>query len=98
MICVTQFEEDNKSILRVEGWLQSEDVEELRRLTEAAGSEVALDLSELRMTSEKGIELLRLLSHRGIELLHMSPLIALLLRGNQENHPNSKSRPKGESS
>ena len=54
MIRITQVEEGKKHLLRVEGWLQSEEVAELRRVTEAAGSEVALDLSELRMTDKAG--------------------------------------------
>jgi hypothetical protein len=51
----------------------------LQRGAEAAGSDVALDLSELRMADKRGVEILRGLADRGIELRGVPPLIALLL-------------------
>ena len=79
MIHIAQSAEGKKNVLRVEGWLQDEAVAELQRVAEAAGSDVALDLSELRMADKRGVETLRGLADRGIELRGVSPLIALLL-------------------
>ena len=92
MICITPIE-GATNVLRVEGWLQSGDIVELQRVVREAGSVVALDLSELRMTNDEGIEFLRSLVDRGVELRHLSPLITLLLSGSQTNHRNSDRDP-----
>lgn len=83
MIRITQIEERKKTILRVAGWLQGDDAAELQRVAAGAGSQPALDLSELRMTDKRGVEVLRSLADQGVRLLHVPPLIAFLLNGSK---------------
>ena len=83
MIRITQIEDRRGTILRVAGWLQGDDAAELQRAAVAAGLKTALDLSELRMTDDRGAKVLRALADQGVILLHVSPLIAFLLNGSK---------------
>ncbi len=58
MIHIARIAEGKIHVLRVEGWLRDEAVTEPKRIAEAAGSEVALDLSELRMADRQGVQVL----------------------------------------
>jgi hypothetical protein len=78
---ITQTNEGKTTVLRVDGWLRGESVDELARAVEKAGPNVALELPDLRATDERGIQVLRYLADQGAELRHLPPSIALLLHG-----------------
>ncbi len=66
-------------LIRVEGALDGEGAEALRRECRSAGTPVRLDLSGLRSADPDGIEALRALAAEGAKLTGASPYILRLL-------------------
>jgi hypothetical protein len=69
------------TVLKVDGRLRSEDVDELARAFRSVQGATALDLSELQSADDAGVELLRRLVALSVEVRGVSPYIALLLKG-----------------
>lgn len=72
--------EDSRTVLKVDGRLRREDVDELVRAFRSAQGSVALDLTELQSADHAGVETLRQLMARDVEVRGISPYIALLLK------------------
>jgi len=68
------------TLLKVDGRLTIEDVNELARAFRSAQGTAALDLSELQSTDHAGMEILRELVALGAEIRGASPYIELLLK------------------
>lgn len=78
-IFVSETEYDRGTILKVDGHLKADDVEELSRAFRSAKGASVLDLSELQSADSAGLEVLRELVSIGAEIRHASPYIELLL-------------------
>jgi len=81
---ITWLHSDGAGILKVEGRLAGEWVEELSRATSRAVGElprVVIDLSEVTFVDPKGIELLRALRRQGVELAECSSFVSSLING-----------------
>ena len=79
-IRIVQSGEDAGLVLRVEGWLEAQDVPELERVVdESPVAGVALDLSELRAACKRGIQALQSFGERGVVLRGVPHSIALQL-------------------
>jgi hypothetical protein len=76
---ITPDQEGPLSVVRVDGWLTADETTELERAVGDAGTQVALDLTELRSADRPALEILRSLRARGAELRNVSPIIMLLL-------------------
>ena len=72
--------DDLQTVLKVDGWLKADDVEELTQAYEATEGTTVLDLSELQSADRDGAEVLRKLIVLGVEIRGASPYIELLLR------------------
>jgi len=68
------------TVLKVDGRLTSEDVDELARAFRSAQTTTALDLSDLQSADPAGLELLREIIALGAEVRGASPYIELLLK------------------
>ncbi len=73
-------------VVRVEGTLAGEQVDELGRMCRSLAGPTRLDLSGLRWADDRGIQMIRRLIAEGAEPVKVPPFIALLLepRGAQE--------------
>jgi hypothetical protein len=69
------------TVLRVEGRLSGEEVDELERETRRTPGRVELDLSALMIADERGLALLRSLRDSGASLAGASHFLQLLLGG-----------------
>jgi hypothetical protein len=67
-------------VLKVDGWLQTDDVEELRQLLASVDGLTALDLSHLQSADREGLAVLRDLVLLGTEIRGASPYMELLLK------------------
>jgi anti-anti-sigma regulatory factor len=72
-----------ETILRVDGRLMSEDVDELAKAHAAAEQPVVLDLSNLQSADPAGVRALMELASQGSELRDASPYVELLLKEKQ---------------
>ena len=69
-----------QTVLKVDGRLKGDDVEELAQAYRSAQGATALDLSELQSADRAGVELLRELASMGAAIRGASPYIELLMR------------------
>jgi len=77
---ITSAELDGETVIRVDGWLESEgEAAELVRVVGLSNGQVVLDLKELQTANEVGIETLRALAEQGVRLSRVSDYIKLLL-------------------
>lgn len=81
-IRITKRVDARQTILKVDGRLQTGDLEELTRACRGEQGATALDLSELLSADREGVSLLRELVALGVEVRGASPYIELLLRVN----------------
>jgi ABC-type transporter Mla MlaB component len=79
-IRITKNVEDRQTILKVDGWLKADDVEELTRVYESVTGAIFLDLSELHSADREGVAILQEIISLGAEVSKASPYIELLLR------------------
>lgn len=80
--------------VRVDGWLEGDEADELLRVVGAAEVPVALDLTDLRSADELGLRALRRLADQGIDLTGMSDYLELLMERTINNRGNRS--PEGE--
>ncbi len=66
-------------VVRVEGSLAGEEVDELGRMCRSLAGSTRLDLSGLRWADNQGIQMIRRLIAEGAEPVKVPPFIALLL-------------------
>ncbi len=66
-------------VVRLEGWLEAEDVAELERVIGEGSGPIRLDVSELRSLDPAGLAVLRALRTAGASIVGASPYIRLLL-------------------
>jgi len=79
---ITKTIDELRTVLRIDGRLRSEDVEELARVFRSVQGATVLDLSELKWADRDGVEILRELVALGAEVRGASPYVALLLERN----------------
>lgn len=79
-IRISKTARDRQTVLKVDGRLKADDVEELARAYQSAQGASVLDLSELHSADRAGVEILRELVSMGAELRGASPYIELLLK------------------
>ncbi len=77
---ITKIDELPQTVLRVDGRLRSEDIDELTEVFRSVQGATVLDLSELQSADRQGAELLRELLALGAEVRGASPYIELLLK------------------
>lgn len=78
-IRVVRFSEDQRTVLKIDGRLQSVDVPELDQEIRSVAGPLVLDLSELMSADKAGIERLRELQADGAELRGASRYVQMLL-------------------
>ncbi len=78
-IRITTIAEPSGTIIKVDGWLQRGDFEELERMIQGLDGPAALDLTELQSVDRAVAALLRKLIGLGVELRSASPYVKLLL-------------------
>ena len=76
---ITPTIDDQQTVVKVVGRLQSDDISELEKEVCAVEGTLALDLSELLSADKTGIERLRELRAEGAELRGASQYVQLLL-------------------
>ena len=81
-IRVERFSEEQRTVLRIAGRLQSADVSELDKETQSVEGPLTLDLSELMSADNAGIERLRELQAQGAEMRGASRYMQMLLDPN----------------
>jgi hypothetical protein len=69
-----------QTVLKVDGWLKGDDVDELSRAYCSVQGAAALDLSELQSADREGVAILREIVSLGTEIRGASPYIELLLK------------------
>jgi ABC-type transporter Mla MlaB component len=79
-IRITKTVDDRQTVLKVDGRLKADDVEELSRAYQSVQGSPALDLSELQSADRDGVAILRELLSLGVEVRGASPYIELLLK------------------
>ena len=79
-IRISKTADDRQTVLKVDGRLKADDVEELTRAYRSVQGASVLDLSELQSADREGVEILRELVAMGAEIRGASPYIELLLR------------------
>ena len=72
-----------RTVVKVDGRLHAEDVQELTRVFGAVQGSTELDLSELTSADRTGVAVLRELVSRGTNVRGASPYIELLLKTGQ---------------
>jgi hypothetical protein len=81
---ITRLESSEGDLIKVDGWLQSDELAELERVCGEPRSGLTLDLRELRHADEASLGLLRRLTAGGARIINCSPYFSLLL-GVQED-------------
>ena len=76
--------EPDASVIRIEGDLRVEEIEELDRVSGEAGRPLVLDLTNLRSADADGLRALASLVKRGAELRGASPYIQMRLESECE--------------
>ncbi len=79
-IRITRTVSDRYTILKVDGRLKADDVEELDRAYQSVQGAAALDLRELQSADREGVAILRQLVSLGVVVCAATPYIELLLR------------------
>lgn len=79
-IRITMTAADHRTILKVDGRLRADDVEELKRAYRSVPGATALDLSELQSADRDGVTVLRELVSLGVEIRSATQYFELLLR------------------
>jgi hypothetical protein len=79
-IRVSTNSEGGVTLVKVDGWFKTQDVEEFVRLLNQVNGKPALDLSELQSADRSAVEVLRELIASGVSLRKVSPYIELLLK------------------
>lgn len=79
-IRITTTTDDLRTVLKIDGRLNAEDIEELSRAHRSVEGSAALDLSELQSADRDGVARLRELVALGTEIRGASPYIELLLK------------------
>jgi hypothetical protein len=77
---ITMTVEAPQTVLRIDGRLRSEDVDELTAALRSVQGTAILDLSELQSADREGADVLRKLVSLGAEVRGASPYIQLLLK------------------
>ncbi len=78
-IRITKTVHERQTVLKVDGRLRVEDLEELTRAYRSVTGAASLDLSELRSADRDSVAILRELVAIGVEVCAASPYIELLL-------------------
>lgn len=79
-IHISKTADDRRTVLKVDGHLKADDVEELAGAYRSAEGATALDLSELQSADRAGVQILRELVSMGAEVRGASPYIELLMK------------------
>lgn len=79
-IRISKTASDRQTVLKVDGRLKADDVEELAGAYRSAQGASVLDLSDLQSADRAGVETLRELVSMGAELRGASPYIELLMK------------------
>ena len=79
MIYITCTEGPHGTTLRVDGWLEGDEIDELLQVARAAPPPVVLNLTDLRSADERGVSALRELAEQGVELTDVSDYMKLLM-------------------
>jgi ABC-type transporter Mla MlaB component len=79
-IRISKMVDDQHTVLKVDGRLKADDLDELTRACQSAPGATALDLSELQSADRAGVQILRELVSMGAEIRGASPYIKLLLK------------------
>ena len=87
-IRITTITEPAGTVLKVDGRLESADLDELVRMLQESDSSVTLDLTQLLSVDRLAAALLRDLLATGVELRSASPYVRLLL----DSHPEAPRR------
>jgi hypothetical protein len=72
---IERISDDQKSIFRLSGRIESEHLVELRAEIEGMGAGTVLDLEHVTLVDVEGVRLLSDCEFRGVELVHCSPYI-----------------------
>jgi ABC-type transporter Mla MlaB component len=72
--------EASRTVIKIDGRLRSEDLDELDRVFRSVHGATALDLSDLQTADRAGVKVLREYVSLGAELRRASPYIDLLLK------------------
>lgn len=93
---ITTAELHGKTVVRVDGWLESPDeAEELLRVAMSAPKPVVLDLRELHDADANGVTALHSLAKAGCRLTRVSDFIKLLLETGEGRMPTMPSTSTG---
>ena len=76
---ITVTQEDGGTLVRVDGWLAEEGIQELSCVLSTAAARVRLLVEDLRGADAAGVAGLRRLADRGVPIEGLSPYIRLLL-------------------
>jgi ABC-type transporter Mla MlaB component len=76
---ITTITERTQTVLKVDGRLERDDVDELMRLVQGLDGPAALDLAELQTVDREALVLLREILSLDIEIRAVSPYVKLLL-------------------
>lgn len=79
-IRITTIAEVDTTVVKIDGRLTSEDMEELARALDEVTGPIALDLSDLRSVERAFVPILQEAIAGGMELRAVSPYVELLLK------------------
>ena len=82
---ITRFDEEEGTVLQIDGRLEAETLGELERAREGAGAALVLDLRGVLWLDEQARKALRRLVDDGARVRAASPFIALLLANEQSS-------------
>jgi hypothetical protein len=82
--CITRVDENGGTLLRIDGQLSRDGIEELRRALEASAAPITLELSGLRSADEPALAMLSGLRANGVTLVGASQYLELRM---QSRHP-----------
>jgi hypothetical protein len=84
-IYITCTEGPHGTTLRVDGWLEGEEIDELLQVVQAAPPPVVLNLTDLRSADAGGVRALRQLAAQGVQLTGVSDYLELLMQRASDN-------------
>ena len=70
----------DRRVLRIAGWLEGEDADELLQLATDSVPEVVLDFTDLQSADKQGLEAIRGLVERGVAVRGLSDYLEMLLK------------------
>ena len=79
-IRITTIPEPDATVIKIDGRLKGDDIEELARVFREVGGPIALDLTDLQSVDRTFVVLLREAIAKGMELRAASPYVELLLK------------------